>query len=90
VSGQIIDASLVAAPRSNTDDEKKANRARMAQRRQSIWQSRYLAIRTMSRSIAVSDRRWAATDAAAYEGRRLCQGLLNKTYTAGRVWADTA
>jgi hypothetical protein len=26
----------------------------MAQRRQSIWQSRYLAIRTMSRLIAVS------------------------------------
>ena len=88
MSGQIVDASLVAAPRQrNTDDEKKAikegriplnwkakparcgtriatragrsnsprpNRARMAQRRQSIWQSRYLAIRTMSRSISVS------------------------------------
>ena len=86
MSGQIVDASLVAAPRQrNTDDEKKAikqgripanwkakpaklrhkdhdgagrsnsarpNRARMAQR-QSIWQSRYLAIRTMSRSIVV-------------------------------------
>ena len=88
MSGQIVDASLVAAPRQrNTDDEKKAikegrippigrpsrpscgtriamragpsnsprpNHARMAQCRQSIWQSRYLAIRTMSRSIAVS------------------------------------
>ena len=32
----------------------QTNRARMAQRRQSIWQSRSLAIRTMSRSIAVS------------------------------------
>ena len=35
-------------------------------------------------------RRWAATDAAAYEGRRLRQGLLDKTNTASGVWADTA
>jgi transposase, IS5 family len=32
-------------------------------------------------------RRWAATDAAAYVGCRLRQGLLD---TAGGVWADTA
>ena len=44
----------------------------------------------MSRSIAVSARRWAATDAAAYEGRRLRQGLLDKNNTASGVWADTA
>ena len=35
-------------------------------------------------------RRWAATDAAAYAGRRLRQGLLDKTNTASGVWADTA
>src|SRR5262249_52152105 len=35
-------------------------------------------------------RRWAATDAAAYEGRRLRQGLLDKSNTASGVWADTA
>jgi hypothetical protein len=35
-------------------------------------------------------RRWAATDPAAYEGHRLRQGLLDKTNTAGGVWADTA
>ena len=35
-------------------------------------------------------RRWVATDAAAYEGRRLRQGLLDKTNTASGVWADTA
>jgi IS5 family transposase len=35
-------------------------------------------------------RRWAATDAAAYEGRRLREGLLDKTNTASAVWADTA
>jgi hypothetical protein len=35
-------------------------------------------------------RRWDATDAAAYEGARLRDGLLDKTNTAGAVWADTA
>ena len=35
-------------------------------------------------------RKWAATDAAAYEGRQLREGLLDKTNTAGAVWADTA
>jgi hypothetical protein len=35
-------------------------------------------------------RRWAATDAAAYEGRRLREGLLDKRNTASGVWADTA
>src|ERR1700730_11048350 len=34
-------------------------------------------------------RKWSATDAAAYEGRRLRDGLLDKTNT-GSVWADTA
>ena len=35
-------------------------------------------------------RRWAATDPAAYEGRRLREGLLDKSNTASGVWADTA
>ncbi len=35
-------------------------------------------------------RRWDATDAAAYEGARLREGLLDKTNTASAVWADTA
>jgi hypothetical protein len=35
-------------------------------------------------------RTWRATDAAAYEGRLLREGLLDKTNTAGVVWADTA
>jgi hypothetical protein len=43
----------------------------------------------MSRSIGFI-RRCAATDAAPYEGRRLRQGLLDKTNTASGVWADTA
>ena len=35
-------------------------------------------------------RRWDATDAAAYEGARLREGLLDKTNTASAVWAYTA
>ncbi|MDP9416070.1 MAG: transposase, partial [Pseudomonadota bacterium] len=35
-------------------------------------------------------RTWAATDAATYEGRLLREGLLDRTNTAGAVWADTA
>ena len=34
-------------------------------------------------------RNWMATDAAAYEGARLREGLLDKTNTAASVWADT-
>ena len=35
-------------------------------------------------------RRWQVTDAAAYEGARLREGLLDRTNTASAVWADTA
>lgn len=35
-------------------------------------------------------RKWQATDAAAYEGARLREGLLDKSNTASNVWADTA
>ena len=35
-------------------------------------------------------RRWDASGAAAYEGARLREGLLDKINTASSVWADTA
>ena len=35
-------------------------------------------------------QRWAATDAATYEGARLRDGLLDGANTASAVWADTA
>ncbi len=35
-------------------------------------------------------RKWLTTDAAAHEGRRLLDGLLDKSNTAGSVWADMA
>ncbi|ARW47206.1 hypothetical protein S1001342_00851 [Acetobacter pasteurianus subsp. pasteurianus] len=35
-------------------------------------------------------RKWKTTDAAASDGARLREGLLDKTNTASTVWADTA
>jgi len=35
-------------------------------------------------------RTWKATNAAAYEGRMLREGLLDKTNPARTVWADAA
>ena len=126
MSGQIVDASLVAAPRQrNTDDEKKAIKegrippnwnakpAKLRHKdRDARWTVKFtkakpredgstppvdLAIPLFGYQNHVSIdrrfgfiRRWAATDAATYEGRRLRQGLLDKTNTAGGVWADTA
>ena len=126
MSGQIVDASLVAAPRQrNTDDEKKAIKegriplnwkakpAKMRHKdRDARWTVKFtkakprqdgstppvdLAIPLFGYQNHVSIdlrfgfiRRWAATDAAAYEGRRLRQGLLDKSNTASGVWADTA
>jgi IS5 family transposase len=126
MSGQIVDASLIAAPRQrNTDDEKKAIKEgcipqewkdRPAKLRQKDRHARWTVKFTKAKpredgtkppvDIAIPlfgyqnhisidcgfgfIRQWAATDAAAYEGRRLRQGLLDKTNTASGVWADTA
>ena len=126
MSGQIVDASLVAAPRQrNTGDEKKAIKegripanwkakpAKLRHKdRDARWTVKFskakpredgsmppvdLAIPLFGYQNHVSIdrhfgfiRRWAATDAAAYEGRRLREGLLDKRNTASGVWADTA
>lgn len=126
MSGQIVDASLVAAPRQrNTDDEKKAI---MAGRIPEDWKTRPGKLRQKDRDarwtvkfsrakeradgtrppvdIAIPTfgyqnhigidrgfgliRTWMVTDAAAYEGARLREGLLDKTNTAAGVWADSA
>ena len=126
MSGQIVDASLIAAPRQhNTDEEKKAIKqgrvpdewqdkpAKLRQKdRDARWTVKFtkakprqdgstppvdLAIPVFGYQNHVSIdrgfgfiRKWSATDAAAYEGRRLREGLLDKTNTARGVWADTA
>ena len=126
MSGQIVDASLIAAPRQrNTNEEKKAIKegripdewqdkpAKLRQKdRDARWTVKVtkakpredgstppldLAIPVFGYQNHISIdrgfgfiRRWSTTDAAAYEGRRLREGLLDKTNTASGVWADTA
>jgi IS5 family transposase len=124
--GQIVDASLIAAPKQrNTEDEKKAikeghipedwktNPAKLSHKdRDARWTVKFskaksrpdgsvppvdIAIPVFGYQNHVSIdreyglvRRWDATDAAAYEGARLREGLLDKSNTASAVWADTA
>ena len=126
MSGQIVDASLIAAPRQrNTQAEKRAIKegripedwkdkpAKLRQKdRDARWTVKFtrakpkedgstppldLAIPVFGYQNHVSIdcgfgfvRKWAATDAAVYEGARLREGLLDKTNTASGVWADTA
>jgi IS5 family transposase len=126
MGGQIVDASLIAAPKQrNTEAEKaaikegripeewKAKPAKLAHKdRDARWTVKFskakaradgskpaldIAIPTFGYQNHVSIdreygliRRWSATDAAAYEGARLREGLLDNTNTASAVWADTA
>jgi IS5 family transposase len=126
MSGQIVDASLIAAPKQrNTQEEKQIIKegripeawqdkpAKLRQKdRDARWTVKFtkakpkddgstppvdLAIPTFGYQNHVSIdcgfgfiRKWTATDAAAYEGARLREGLLDKTNTASGVWADTA
>ncbi len=126
MSGQIVDATLVPAPKQrNTDDEKKAIKegrvpedwkARPGKLRQKDRDARWtvkfskakerpdgtrppvdIAIPTFGYQNHVGIdrgfgliRTWLVTDAAAYEGARLREGLLDKSNTAAVVWADSA
>jgi IS5 family transposase len=126
MSGQIIDASLVAAPKQrNTDDEKRTIRddrvpedwkARPGKLRQKDRDARWTVKFSKAKErpdgtkppvdIAIPSfgyqnhvgidrgfgliRTWMVTDAAAYEGARLREGLLDKRNTAAVVWADSA
>ncbi len=126
MSGQIVDASLVAAPRQrNTQAEKddiragrvpqdwKQKPAKLRHKdRDARWTVKFtkakpredgtlpavdLAIPTFGYRNHISIdrgfgfiRKWLTTDAAAPKGRRLRDGLLDKSNTAGSVWADTA
>lgn len=126
MGGQIIDATLVAAPKQrNTDEEKKAIKAgripdswkdKPAKLRQKDRDARWTVKFSKAKEradgtkpsvdiaipafgyqnhISIDERfgfirKWLASDAAAYEGMRLREGLLDKTNTASAVWADTA
>src|SRR5246127_4394261 len=126
MSGQIVDATLVAVPRQrNTDEEEKAIKeglipqnwkdkpAKLRQKdRDARWTVKFTKAKPKEDSSAPPVdpaipvfgyqnhisidrgfgfiRKWAATDAAAYEGTRLREGLLDRGNTASGVWADTA
>jgi transposase, IS5 family len=124
MGGQIIDATVVAAPKQrNTDDEKRALREgrvpeewrrKPAKLRQKDHDARWTLKHSKAKpasdgtkriDIAIPlfgyknhlgiDRRhglirtWTATDAARHDGAQLAR-LLDRTNTAGGVWADTA
>src|ERR1700731_4482016 len=105
MAGQIVDASLIAAPRQrSTGDEKKAispttgkiNPQSSARRSDARWTVKFTKAKpgwfdaagrsgdsgSIDRGFGFI-RKWGATDAAAYEGHRLREGLLDKTNTAG-------
>jgi transposase, IS5 family len=126
MSGQIVDASLVAAPRQrNTEGEKAAIKAgktaveiwpdKPAKAAQKDTDARWTvktskgkveADGTMKRDLAIPAfgykshigidrrhgfiRRQKVTDAAAHDGARLREGLIDPGNTASDVWADTA
>ena len=126
MSGQIVDASLVAAPRQrNTKGEKDAIKAgksadeiwsdQPAKAAQKDTDARWsmkiskgkpdvdgkalpdIAIPAFGYKSHISIdvrhgfiRRQLVTDAAAYDGARLREGLIDRANTASSVWADTA
>lgn len=126
MSGQIVDATLVAAPRQrNTGDEKAQikegktakeiwpeNPARARQKDSDArWTVKFtkakpaedgskpvdIAIPAFGYKSHVSIdrrhgviRRQIVTDAAAHDGARLREGLIDRKNTAASVWADTA
>ncbi|MFT9198938.1 transposase, partial [Gluconobacter oxydans] len=126
MSGQILDATLVAAPmQRNTNAEKADLRegqipqdwqdkpSKLSHKdRHARWTLKFTkAKRQEDGSAPATDlaipffgykshisidrkfrliRKWKVTDAAASDGARLREGLLDKTNMASAVWADTA
>ena len=124
MAGQIIDATLVAAPRQRNTDAEKAEikaggipkhwkPAKLRQKdRDARWTVKFSKAKADAdgtvhqRDIAVPHfgyknhisidrrhgiiRRYKVTDAAAHDGARLREGLIDPVNTASDVWADTA
>lgn len=124
MSGQLLDATIVAAPKQRNNDGEKADikagripedwQAKPAKLRQKDRDARWtvkfskakpradgkpqvdLAVPAFGYKNHISTdrrhgliRKWLVSDAAAHDGARLGD-LLDKTNTAGGVWADTA
>jgi len=126
MSGQIVDASLVAAPRQRNSEEEKAA-IKAGKKAAEIWpdkpakaaqkdtdarwtvktsKGKVEADGNIKRDLAIPAfgykshigidcrhgfiRRQKITDAAAHDGARLREGLIDLCNTASDVWADTA
>jgi IS5 family transposase len=126
MAGQIVDATLVAAPRQRNTEAEKA-RIKAGQKAAEIWPDKPararqkdtdarwtvkfskakpgadgkpqidIAIPTFGYKSHISIdrrhgviRRGKTTDAAAHDGARLREGLIDPNNTASDVWADTA
>ncbi|GLQ64293.1 hypothetical protein GCM10007867_31400 [Gluconobacter cerinus] len=126
MSGQILDAALVAAPEQRNTNTEKADfwagripedwqdkPSKLSHKdRHARWTLKFTeAKRQDDGSVPATDlaipvdgykshvaidrkfrfiRKWKTTDAAASDGARLREALLDKTNTASNVWADTA
>ncbi len=125
MGGQIIDATLVAAPKQRNTDVEKAvikvgkvpdewqdNPSKLRQKdRDARWTVKFAKAKPRedgARQIDIAIpcfgykshicidrrhgiiRRYLATDAAAHDGARLREGLIDRTNSASGVWADTA
>jgi len=126
MAGQIVDATLVSAPRQRNNDDEKA-RIKNGEKAAEIWPDKPararqkdtdarwtvkfskakpglegkpqidIAIPTYGYKSHISIdrrhgviRRGKTTDAAAHDGARLREGLIDPKNTASDVWADTA
>lgn len=126
MAGQIVDATLVAAPRQRNTDAEKA-RIKAGEKAADIWPDKPAKARqkdvdarwtmTFSKAKPVADGkpqvdiaipalgykshisidrrhgiicRGLVTDAAAHDGARLREGLIDPMNTASGVWADSA
>src|SRR5215208_1361661 len=103
MGGQIIDASIVAAPKQRTTDAEK--REIKGGRIPSEWKAKPADDDSPRRDLAMPafgyknhlgiDRRhglirtWGVTDAARHDGAQL-RALISKANTGSDVWADTA
>ena len=126
MSGQILDATLVAAPKQRTTNGEKADLregrilegwedkpAKLSHKdRHARWTLKFTKAKRQKHGTLPSTdlaipffgyksyvsidrkfrliRKWKAADAAASDGTRLREGLLDKTNAASSVWADTA
>ena len=80
--GQIVDATIIQAPRQHNSQEEKA--AIKASEIPEAWQDKPAKLAQKDR-----DARWTVTSASAHDGAQL-RNVVAKNNTASTVWADSA